>query len=212
MAKCVLYSTITSDFRKDMKLLTGKDEFSVITIPSYRPLNDDSVLFNNRQNWYHGVKWHIVNTWDYDIEEFMDDILGSYDVLHLPGGNTWLFLYMLRERNLLPAIKRFSDNGGVIIGESAGSIIMTPNIEVAKFADPNIVEDILDSTESLGLVPFTIKPHWQSWWKKWFSFKKFANQYNIDVVPICDGERVIVNGDDIQYYTDWDTIRCKEDK
>lgn len=210
MAKCVLYSTITADFRKDMKLLTGKDDFSVITIPSYAPMYNDRVLYRNPQNWYRGVKWDIVNTWDYDVEEFMDDILGSYDVLHLPGGNTWAFLYMLRVRNLLPAIKRFSDNGGVIIGESAGSIIMTPNIEVAKFADRNIVSDVLDSTESLGLVPFTIKPHWQAWWRKWFSFKKFADEHHIDVVPICDGERIIVNGDDIQYNNSWMTIRGKE--
>lgn len=208
MAKCVLYSSITHDFMSDMKLLTGKDEFSIITIPSYYP-NDDSVISKNRMNWRKGIKWDILNTWDYDLEEFIDDVLDSYDVLHLPGGNTWVFLYMLRERNLLEHIKRFSDNAGVIIGESAGSIIMTPNIEVAKFADPNIVEDVLDSTESLGLVPFTIKPHWQSWWKHYFSFTKFANQHDIDVVPVKDGERIVVNGDDIQYHTSWGTIHKK---
>ena len=87
---------------------------------------------------------------------------------------------------------------------------MTPNIEVAKFADRNIVSDVLDSTESLGLVPFTIKPHWQSWWRKWYSFKMFADEHHIDVVPICDGERIVVNGDDIQYNNSWMTIRGKE--
>ena len=206
MSKCVLYSSITHHFKKDMKLLTGKDNFSVITIPSYRPMYDESVLFHSK-TWYSGVTWDTVNTWDYDVEDFMDDILNSYDVLHLPGGNTWLFLYMLRERNLLPAIKRFSDNGGVIIGESAGSIIMTPNIEIAKFADPDIVGDLLDSTQSLGLVPFTIKPHWQSWWRRWIAFKQFADEHNIDIVPLCDGDRIIVNGDEVIYNNSWSTIK-----
>ena len=83
MAKCVLYSSITADFRKDMNLLTGKDEFSVITIPSYRPMYSDRVLFRNSQNWYYGVKWDIVNTWDYDVEEFTDDILGDLFIIFL---------------------------------------------------------------------------------------------------------------------------------
>ena len=38
----------------------------------------------------------------------------------------------------------------------------------------------------------------------------FADDHHFVVVPICDGERIVVNGDDIQYNNSWMTIHGKE--
>ena len=53
--------------------------------------------------------------------------LGS-DVIYLAGGNTFYFLRNLRKSGLIPQLKKFVEQGGVLVGLSASAIIFTPNI------------------------------------------------------------------------------------
>ena len=46
---------------------------------------------------------------------------------------------MARKRGLQTILEQYLANGGVLIGASAGSIMCTPSIELAKFGDENEV-------------------------------------------------------------------------
>lgn len=99
-----------------------------------------------------------------DLEDGYDpasiDRLFETDAIHLGGGNTFRFLFWLRQRGLLPRLAAYARGGGTLIGLSAGSILMTPDIRSAALCgDENEVG--LEDLSALGLVPFLCVPHAQ---------------------------------------------------
>lgn len=83
------------------------------------------------------------------------------DAVYLSGGNTFYFLMQLRNTGVLGALRQYLDRGGVLVGESAGSIIMTPDIMTASYpdfdADDNDVG--LTNLDAMNLVNFDFFPH-----------------------------------------------------
>lgn len=83
--------------------------------------------------------------------------LSSYAAIYLSGGNTFTFMDMARKRGLQAILERYLANGGVLIGASAGSIMCTPSIELAKFGDENEVG--MTDFSGFGFVDFEFHPH-----------------------------------------------------
>jgi len=83
--------------------------------------------------------------------------LSSYAAIYLSGGNTFTFMDMARKRGLQTILERYLANGGVLIGASAGSIMCTPSIELAKFGDENEVG--MTDFSGFGFVGFEFHPH-----------------------------------------------------
>jgi dipeptidase E len=86
------------------------------------------------------------------------DTLLTCDAIHLSGGNTYYFLHWLRVRNLLIRLREYVARGGVLIGVSAGAILMTPNIGSASLCGDMPLEGMTDYA-ALGLVDFAFVPH-----------------------------------------------------
>ncbi len=59
------------------------------------------------------------------------------DAVHLSGGNTFYFLYWLKRRAMLPVLRDYVVGGGVLIGVSAGAILMTPDISTSALCGTN---------------------------------------------------------------------------
>ena len=58
----------------------------------------------------------------------------SHDIVHLSGGNPFVFLKNLRAVNLLSALSERARRGGVMVGESGGAMMMAHDIECAASA------------------------------------------------------------------------------
>ena len=84
--------------------------------------------------------------------------LRSCDAIHLSGGNTFRFMHWLRERGLDEVLKDYAIAGGVLIGVSAGAIIMTPDLGTAALCGDAPYPDS-KSDAGLGLVDFAVLPH-----------------------------------------------------
>jgi len=85
----------------------------------------------------------------------------QFGAIHLSGGNTFQFLNSVRKRSFQKILKRHLDNEGLIIGVSAGSIILTPSIHTASFnGDVNAIR--LRDWTGLNLLPFEFYPHFNS--------------------------------------------------
>jgi dipeptidase E len=54
------------------------------------------------------------------------------DAVYLSGGNTYSFKHLLKRAKLEPVLQRFVAKGGALLGQSAGSILMTPSIETSS--------------------------------------------------------------------------------
>ena len=74
-------------------------------------------------------------------DETKVDSLMNNDVIILGGGNTFLFQWLLRTHGMLNILNKFASNGGILIGESAGSIMMSKTVEIARFDGGYIIVD-----------------------------------------------------------------------
>ncbi len=89
-----------------------------------------------------------------DFEEIKD-----CSVMYVCGGNTFYLLNKIRETGFDEMMNQFIADNKVYVGVSAGSIIATPNINVAGVepADPNDVG--LIDLKGLNWVNFEVSPH-----------------------------------------------------
>lgn len=115
------------------------------------------------------------------------------DVVVLGGGNTFLFQWLLKRNNMFNVLNKFVREGGILIGESAGSIMMSNTIKIASFADQDIV--CSEDKCGLGLVDFEVKPHFGSWIKYYTDFIEYSKTSIGEVYCLFDGGYIIVEND-----------------
>lgn len=84
------------------------------------------------------------------------DAVRSASAIVVGGGNTWKLLKMIRDNNLIEAIRQKVTGGTPYIGWSAGSNVACPTIRTTN--DMPIVEP--DSFGAFNLIPFQINPHY----------------------------------------------------
>lgn len=123
--------------------------------------------------------------------KYMEDTLFSCDAIHIGGGNTFELLFMLNARGLLPKLKEYVDNGGILMGSSAGGIVMCPDIKIASFADNNWLGLFGGELEGLGLVDFYVKPHWEMWAKEKHAFQDFSKKENKKIICLRENQGVV---------------------
>jgi dipeptidase E len=92
------------------------------------------------------------------IHRFKDPVKAVREakVIVVGGGNTWKLLKMIRDENLIGAVRDKVVGGTPYIGWSAGSNVACPTIRTTN--DMPIMEP--DSFEAFNLVPFQINPHY----------------------------------------------------
>ena len=138
---------------------------------------------------------------DTEYEEGMLDSLFQHDAIHLSGGNTFYFLSLLQKRNVLDQLRSYVDKGGILIGVSAGSILMTPSIRLAghgEDADENYIQ--LTDLQALGLVHFEFAPHWDGTEETLHALQEYAQLQQTEVYGCPDGGAVIVEDDSIERF------------
>ena len=118
--------------------------------------------------FFYGLVADTYKSIGYDIDHYLDFEEGYSDesfekalscpFIHLSGGNTFRFLKSIKERGAESRLVDYARNGGILIGVSAGAIILTPSIESAFICgDVNTVG--LSNLEGLELVSFLFDPH-----------------------------------------------------
>ncbi len=118
---------------------------------------------------------------DKDLEE-----LKNYKIIYLSGGNTFAFLDDSKNREL--GIKLQSKLSEILlIGASAGSIMMTPRIDICSICDSNDVN--LQDLSSFNFIPFEFHPHFTEKDIDWLqNYKK--NKQMPKILACKDGDGV----------------------
>jgi dipeptidase E len=127
--------------------------------------------------------------------------LFSSDAIFLGGGNTYYFLKHLRENKLLPRLRAFVKRGGVLMGLSAGSIVMTPSIMTAAVpvVDSDENEVGLTDLKALGLVPFEFSPHYYRSKVVDRELKDYSKSLPHPIYACKDGQGIVVENGKIRF-------------
>lgn len=73
-----------------------------------------------------------------DAKEITKDKLSKYSGIFIGGGNTFKLLKMLKETEAFNNLNEFLDNGGIIMGGSAGALIFGKSIDTCLKTELNI--------------------------------------------------------------------------
>ncbi|MBI2518900.1 MAG: Type 1 glutamine amidotransferase-like domain-containing protein [Bdellovibrio sp.] len=132
---------------------------------------------------------------DRPIDRTMLELAFKSDIIHLGGGNTYYFLNALRKAGLIPRLQRYVRQGGILAGESAGGIIMTPSIFLAGHppfdADENYVH--LTNLKSLALVPFEFFPHYKKTLRYEKAFITYTRKHKRPLFACPDGAGLVID-------------------
>lgn len=147
-------------------------------------------------------KWVNVNFCAKDVLDKTNDVchfLERANAVCIPGGNTFLhnafvkYSYSRDVNSVFDVLKRKCQEPNFLyMGTSAGAILGCPDIEIARFADTDIIGD--KHLDGLNLVDFYIKPHFDAWIKDVPTFKKFAKNTGKTVVGLFEGSYVEISG------------------
>jgi len=121
------------------------------------------------------------------------------DIIYVSGGNTFFLLQEMKIKSAYKVIIEEINKGKPYIGESAGSIITSPNIEYIRYMDPVDKATEMSDYSSLNLVDFYILPHYNN-----FPFKKATNKIfelystKLSLRTISNDEVILVDNDKIE--------------
>lgn len=140
------------------------------------------------------ILYTITSKTENEIKKALENI----DILYVAGGNTAYLLYQSQENNFAKVSKKFIENGGIYIGQSAGSIIAGPSIYPLYKPENNEWFEKLSNYDGYNLVDFVTVPHFgREDKKKDFFDYKFEN--------LCSEKYKII------FLTDRQYIRVQED-
>lgn len=125
--------------------------------------------------------------------------LQDNDFIYVTGGNTFFLLQELKRTGADKIIKEQILSGKPYIGESAGSMILSPNIEYAKDMDDSSMADGLDSFDALQITDFYPVPHHNCFpFQK--AVKKIISKYEdtLDLKTITNSQVILVNDGEVQ--------------
>ena len=89
----------------------------------------------------------------------IENILKDTKILYVSGGNVFYLLQELKRKKILDTIKDKISNGMLYIGESAGAVITSKNIEYIQIMDNKEIATDLDNYEAMNITDFYILPH-----------------------------------------------------
>ena len=121
------------------------------------------------------------------------------DFIYVTGGNTFFLLQELRKTGADKNIETQIMAGKLYIGESAGSMVLAPNIEYIKDMDNPAIASELKSFDALNIIDFYPLPH-----KDCFPFKKTVEkiileyQSALPLVPFSNSQAIMIDGDSVK--------------
>lgn len=130
----------------------------------------------------------------------LDDLFAS-DAIFIGGGNTFYILHHLRARKLLGRFRAYVRKGGVLMGLSAGSILMTPNVMTAQVpsVDSDDNEIGVKDLSALGLVPFEFSPHYRPGRRVDSELLDHSKNVDQPIYACADGQGIVVRDGSIHF-------------
>jgi len=131
--------------------------------------------------------------------------LFTADAVYLSGGNTYQFLAFARETGLFSLLQTFESLGGIIVAESAGSIILSSDISTAAIPTTCPDENIVGITDfmAMGRLAFHVSPHFEpdasQAANEIAELQRLADLSGDPILILQDGEGVLIQEQEITF-------------
>jgi dipeptidase E len=180
--------------------LLSTDKPKIGYIPSCSDL--DRKYFKEQKDWY--KRFGIDDLFYFDLDKEFDQSktkeLLSCDAIFLSGGDTIYFLKNIQAHGFVKILRQYVEDGGILIGVSAGSVLMTSNIEISTL-DHNHDTKKLEDMSALDLVGFEFYPHLNRNRDIFLDEIKQYSKKSKSVIYACeDGAGIIVDGNKTHFY------------
>jgi dipeptidase E len=125
----------------------------------------------------------------------LKEALRKKDGIYVMGGNTYYLREKMAKSGFDALLPLLLDEGKVYVGASAGSIVVGPDIRMAR--DPRVVK--LKSFNGIGAVSFVVLPHYfdkEGIGLEGRGFVELARKELAPnpVIPVSNGQAIVVNG------------------
>ena len=140
-----------------------------------------------------GYELEIIDISKYD-EDYLKNKLSKTECICISGGNTFYLLQELKKKNLIGLLYERIKEGLFYIGESAGAIIMSENIEYSQMMDDKSIASELDDYTGVNVFEHYVLPHIGEYPFEESTQKILENyQDKISLVAINNSETILVN-------------------
>jgi len=194
--KLVLYGDqiIPENRRIDERLIRmlGADR-RIGYIPSSR--DPSRRFFDSRRSYYAASGLDLAVYFDPEDSSGSDlQALLDCDAIHLSGGDTALFRNRLFAADMIKPLQDYATAGGILIGTSAGAILMTPTIAVDALFNGK-TPMLSDDDAALNLTPFEFFPHFgqKPGWLP--ALLKYSRSNGRPIFCCPDGDGIVIDGE-----------------
>ena len=140
-----------------------------------------------------GYELEIIDISKYD-EDYLKDKFSKTECICISGGNTFYLLQELKKKNLVGLLFKRIKEGLFYIGESAGAIIMSENIEYSQMMDDKSIASELDDYTGVNVFEHYVLPHIGEYPFEESTQKILENyQDKISLVAINNSEAILLN-------------------
>jgi dipeptidase E len=118
--------------------------------------------------------------------------LKQFDALFVSGGNSFYLLEKSNQSGFTDLIKENYFKDKIYVGSSAGSVILSNNIDPIKFID-DPKKASLENNKAIGIFNFTIFPHWgNDYFKdKYVKATEYAYENSQQALLLADNQYVL---------------------
>ncbi|MEO6875203.1 MAG: Type 1 glutamine amidotransferase-like domain-containing protein [Opitutaceae bacterium] len=168
---------------------------SVVWIPAGSQPERTLEFFEARKHYYSelGVTNVTMLRLDEAISAQLVSDMVNCDIVHLSGGDPFVFLPNLRATGIFEVVRDRAVQGGVTVGDSAGAMLMGPNIEIAKFGHIPVPDHLFDLS-ALGLVDFEFHAHLGTYGASVDALRAYSHSRSTTVYGAPDGSGVAIEG------------------
>ncbi len=118
----------------------------------------------------------------------------SSDIIYLSGGNAFHFLNFLKISRFGFKLKEYVEKGGILLGVSAGAVVLTPKIITATIPHYNLDKNevALKDLNGLNLVDFEFTPHYNEEPAYTQELVNYSKQNQQPIYAASDGSGIVL--------------------